>query len=45
MTDTNIAAAAPLRKNGQIKLYGETGFAGMRKAGQLVGSLASQVAS
>jgi methionyl aminopeptidase len=30
------AAHAPLRKNGQIKLYDQAGFAGMRKAGQLV---------
>jgi methionyl aminopeptidase len=30
------AAAAPLRKTGQIKLHGEEGFAGMRRAGQLV---------
>ncbi len=30
------AAAAPLRKTGQIKIYGPEGFAGMRKAGQLV---------
>jgi methionyl aminopeptidase len=30
------AAAAPLRKNGQIKLYDEEGFAGLRKAGRLV---------
>jgi methionyl aminopeptidase len=30
------AAVAPLRKNGQIKLYDSTGFAAMRKAGQLV---------
>ncbi|RAI42863.1 type I methionyl aminopeptidase [Rhodoplanes roseus] len=30
------AAAAPLRKNGQIKLHGPEAFAGMRKAGQLV---------
>jgi methionyl aminopeptidase len=30
------AAVAPLRKNGQIKLYDAGGFAGMRKAGQLV---------
>ena len=29
------AAVAPLRKNGQIKLYNSTAFAGMRKAGQL----------
>src|ERR1700712_606603 len=29
------AAAAPLRKNGQIKLYDRTGFAAMRKAGRL----------
>lgn len=30
------AAAAPLRKNGQIKLYDAGAFAGMRKAGRLV---------
>jgi methionyl aminopeptidase len=30
------AAAAPLRKTGQIKIHGPEGFAGMRKAGQLV---------
>jgi methionyl aminopeptidase len=30
------AASAPLRKTGQIKLYGPTAFAGMRKAGRLV---------
>src|SRR5215470_5778025 len=30
------AAAAPLRKTGQIKLYGPEGFAGMRRAGGLV---------
>ncbi|MBI5113434.1 type I methionyl aminopeptidase [Rhodoplanes serenus] len=30
------AAAAPLRKNGQIKIYGPEAFEGMRKAGQLV---------
>jgi len=30
------AASAPLRKNGQIKLYDVGGFAGMRKAGRLV---------
>ena len=30
------AALAPLRKNGQIKLYGAEAFAGMRKAGRLV---------
>ncbi|BAF90201.1 methionine aminopeptidase [Azorhizobium caulinodans ORS 571] len=29
------AAAAPLRKTGQIKLHGPEGFAAMRKAGQL----------
>jgi len=29
------AAAAPLRKNGQIKLYGPDAFEGMRKAGRL----------
>ncbi|HEX5777722.1 MAG TPA: type I methionyl aminopeptidase [Xanthobacteraceae bacterium] len=30
------AATAPLRKNGQIKLHGEEGFEGMRRAGRLV---------
>jgi methionyl aminopeptidase len=30
------ATTAPLRKTGQIKLYGPDAFAGMRKAGQLV---------
>src|SRR2546425_1039712 len=30
------AAFAPLRKTGQIKLYGREAFAGMRKAGRLV---------
>jgi methionyl aminopeptidase len=30
------AAIAPQRKNGQIKLYNATDFAGMRKAGRLV---------
>jgi methionyl aminopeptidase len=30
------AGTAPLRKNGQIKLYGPAAFAGMRKAGRLV---------
>ena len=30
------AASAPLRKTGQIKLYGPEGFAGMRRAGRLV---------
>jgi len=30
------AAVAPLRKTGQIKLYGAEAFAGMRKAGRLV---------
>jgi methionyl aminopeptidase len=30
------AAAAPLRKTGQIKLYGPEAFVGMRKAGRLV---------
>jgi methionyl aminopeptidase len=30
------AAHAPLRKTGQIKIYGPEAFAGMRKAGQLV---------
>jgi methionyl aminopeptidase len=30
------AATAPLRKTGQIKLHGPEGFAGMRRAGELV---------
>ena len=30
------AGLAPLRKTGQIKLYGAEAFAGMRKAGRLV---------
>jgi methionyl aminopeptidase len=30
------AATSPLRKTGQIKLHGPEGFAGMRRAGQLV---------
>jgi methionyl aminopeptidase len=30
------AATAPLRNDGQIKLYGPEGFAGMRRAGRLV---------
>ena len=30
------AAAAPLRKTGQIKIHGPDGFAGMREAGRLV---------
>jgi methionyl aminopeptidase len=30
------AAAAPLRKTGQIRIHGPEGFAGMRKAGRLV---------
>jgi methionyl aminopeptidase len=30
------AAAAPLRKTGQIKIHGPEGFVGMRKAGRLV---------
>ena len=29
------AAVAPLRKTGQIKVYGPAAFAGMRKAGRL----------
>jgi len=29
------AACAPLRKTGQIKIYGPDAFAGMRKAGRL----------
>ncbi len=30
------ASSAPLRKTGQIKLYGAEAFAGMRRAGRLV---------
>jgi methionyl aminopeptidase len=30
------AASAPLRNTGEIRLYGEEGFAGMRRAGRLV---------
>jgi methionyl aminopeptidase len=30
------AATAPLRNDGQVKLYGPEGFAGMRRAGRLV---------
>jgi methionyl aminopeptidase len=37
------AAAAPLRKNGQIKLYGADAFEGMRKAGQLVAQCLDEV--
>ncbi len=36
MFDYVDAAANPKRKNGQIKLYGPEGFAGMRRAGRLV---------
>src|SRR5947207_168245 len=37
------AAFAPLRKTGQIKLYGPEAFAGMRKAGQLVADCLDQL--
>ena len=37
------AAFAPLRKTGQIKLYGPEAFAGMRKAGQLVAECLDQL--
>ena len=37
------AAFAPLRKTGQIKLYGPDAFAGMRKAGQLVAECLDQL--
>ncbi|HWM46104.1 MAG TPA: type I methionyl aminopeptidase [Xanthobacteraceae bacterium] len=37
------AGAAPLRKNGQIKLYGPEAFAGMRKAGQLVAECLDEI--
>ena len=30
------AAIAPIRKTGQIKIYGSAAFEAMRKAGQLV---------
>ena len=33
------AAFAPLRKTGQIKLYGPEAFGGMRKAGRQRGSI------
>src|SRR5215217_5182914 len=38
------AAFAPLRKTGQIKLYGPEAFAGMRKAGQLVAECLDRLA-
>jgi len=37
------AAFAPLRKTGQIKLYGPEAFAGMRKAGKLVAECLDQL--
>jgi methionyl aminopeptidase len=37
------AAFAPLRKTGQIKLYGPEAFAGMRKAGRLVAACLDQL--
>ncbi|MBN8920415.1 MAG: type I methionyl aminopeptidase [Rhizobiales bacterium] len=39
------AAVAPLRKNGQIKLYNAEGFAGMRRAGQLVAECLDMLAA
>src|SRR5882724_1338033 len=38
------AAFAPLRKTGQIKLYGPEAFAGMRKAGRLVAECLDELA-
>ncbi len=38
------AANAPLRKNGQIKIYGPDAFEGMRKAGQLVARILDAIA-
>ena len=38
------AAFAPLRKTGQIKLYGPEAYAGMRKAGRLVAECLDQFA-
>jgi methionyl aminopeptidase len=38
------AAAAPRRNSGQIKLYSEADFAGMRKAGQLVARCLDEIA-
>ena len=37
------ASSAPLRKTGQIKLYGAEAFAGMRKAGRLVAECLDQL--
>jgi len=39
------AAFAPLRKTGQIKLYGPEAFAGMRRAGKLVAECLDQLAA
>ncbi|MCC7346269.1 MAG: type I methionyl aminopeptidase [Variibacter sp.] len=39
------AAAAPLRKNGQIKLYDQAGFAAMRKAGRLTAECLDMLAA
>ncbi len=38
------AAVAPARKTGQIRLHGREGFAGMRKAGQLVARCLDELA-
>lgn len=39
------AAEAPLKNTGSIKLYGEAGFAGMRRAGRLVAECLDELAS
>ncbi|MEL6745535.1 MAG: type I methionyl aminopeptidase [Pseudomonadota bacterium] len=44
MTTYMAANEAPLKNTGQIKLYDEEGFAGMRKAGQLTASCLDEVA-
>ncbi len=38
------AANAPLRKNGQIKIYGPEAFEGMRRAGRLVAQILDAIA-
>ena len=39
------AALAPLRKTGQIKLYGVAAFEGMRRAGRLVAECLDMLAA
>ena len=39
------AAVTPLRKTGQIKIYGPTAFAGMRKAGRLAAECLDMLAA